>query len=167
MLSDERMGPSFKIAAGPRQYSHSRVRVLLDSWSYFTVSYLRPLNLEGQVPVFISPRNRVARLYPQILDSLFVASYDSQGYGGDILTHLHIRSLHVLRSDTVFALYIPQGRRDIWVYKVHYRTFPLVNKMVMLYVAIMEYWCINNWQRIVIRVVCWPHNKLFTTRPTY
>jgi hypothetical protein len=26
----------------------------------------------------MSPRNRVARIYPQALDSLFVASYDSQ-----------------------------------------------------------------------------------------
>jgi hypothetical protein len=38
-------------------------------------------NLEGQVPVFISPRNRVARLYPQALGSLLVASCDSQDYG--------------------------------------------------------------------------------------
>jgi hypothetical protein len=29
-------------------------------------------NLEGQVPVFLSPRNRVARLYPQALGSLSV-----------------------------------------------------------------------------------------------
>jgi hypothetical protein len=36
-------------------------------------------NLEGQVPVFISSRNRVSQLYPQALSSLFVASYDSQG----------------------------------------------------------------------------------------
>jgi hypothetical protein len=36
-------------------------------------------NLGGQVPVFISPRNRVARLYPQALGFLFVVSYDSQG----------------------------------------------------------------------------------------
>jgi hypothetical protein len=36
-------------------------------------------NLEGQVPVFISPRNRVTRLNPQALGSIFVASYDSQG----------------------------------------------------------------------------------------
>jgi hypothetical protein len=41
-------------------------------------------NLEGQVPVFISPRNRVA----QSLGSFLVASYDSQGYGGSILTRL-------------------------------------------------------------------------------
>jgi hypothetical protein len=46
-------------------------------------------NLEGQVPVFISPRNRVAQLYPQALGSLFVASYYSQGYGGGIRTRLH------------------------------------------------------------------------------
>jgi hypothetical protein len=37
------------------------------------------LNLEGQVPVFISPRNRVAELDPRALGSLFFASYDSQG----------------------------------------------------------------------------------------
>jgi hypothetical protein len=35
-------------------------------------------NLEGQVPVFISPRNKVTRLYPRALGSLFVAFYDSQ-----------------------------------------------------------------------------------------
>jgi hypothetical protein len=46
-------------------------------------------NLEDQVPVFISPRNRVARLYPQALRSLFVASYDSQAYGGGIRPRLH------------------------------------------------------------------------------
>jgi hypothetical protein len=34
-------------------------------------------NLESQVPVFISPRNRVAQLYPRTLGSLFVASYNS------------------------------------------------------------------------------------------
>jgi hypothetical protein len=46
-------------------------------------------NLEGQVPVFICPRNRAAQLYPQALGSLFVASYDSQDYGGDIRTRFH------------------------------------------------------------------------------
>jgi hypothetical protein len=46
-------------------------------------------NLEGQVPVFISPRNRVAQLYPQALGFLFVASYDSQSYGGGIRIRLH------------------------------------------------------------------------------
>jgi hypothetical protein len=41
-------------------------------------------NLEGQVPVFISRRNKVSRLYTQALGSIFIASYDSQGYGGGI-----------------------------------------------------------------------------------
>jgi hypothetical protein len=31
-------------------------------------------NLEDQVPIFISPRNRVTQLYPRALGSLFVAS---------------------------------------------------------------------------------------------
>jgi hypothetical protein len=53
-------------------------------------------NLEGQVPVFISPRNSVARLYPQAPDSLFVASYDSQDYDGSIRARLHTGS-HVGR----------------------------------------------------------------------
>jgi hypothetical protein len=43
-------------------------------------------NLEGQVPVFISPRKRVAQLYPRTLGSLYAISYDLQGYGGGILT---------------------------------------------------------------------------------
>jgi hypothetical protein len=46
-------------------------------------------NLEGQVPTFISPRNRVAQLHPQALASLFVASYDSQGCGRGIRTRPH------------------------------------------------------------------------------
>jgi hypothetical protein len=46
-------------------------------------------NLESQVPVFISPRNRVAQLYPQALGSLCVASYVSLGYGGGIQPCLH------------------------------------------------------------------------------
>jgi hypothetical protein len=45
-------------------------------------------NLGGQVPVFISPRNRLARLYPQALGSLFLVYYYSQGYDGDIRSRL-------------------------------------------------------------------------------
>jgi hypothetical protein len=40
-LSDERTGLSFVYADGIRQRSLSRVRVLWDSWQYFTVSDLR------------------------------------------------------------------------------------------------------------------------------
>jgi hypothetical protein len=36
------------------------------------------LNLEGQIPVFVSSRNMVAQLYPHALGSLFIASFVSQ-----------------------------------------------------------------------------------------
>jgi hypothetical protein len=42
--------------------------------TFYCLIYHSP-NLEGQVPVFISSRNRVAQLYPQALGSLFVASW--------------------------------------------------------------------------------------------
>jgi hypothetical protein len=57
---------------------------------HILLSYIRVFpNLEGQVPVFISPRKRMAQLYIQALGSLFVAIYDSQEYGGGIRTRLH------------------------------------------------------------------------------
>jgi hypothetical protein len=60
-------------------------------------------SLESQVVVFISPRNRVAQLYPQALASLFVASYDSQGHGGGIRPRLHT-------CDPRSVSYTAQGR---------------------------------------------------------
>jgi hypothetical protein len=51
---------------------------------FYCLRFQTSPNLEGQVPIFISPRNRVAKLYPQELGFLFVASYDSQGYSGGI-----------------------------------------------------------------------------------
>jgi hypothetical protein len=58
------MGLSFTIAAGPRQ------RILKfesrGTHDHILLSQIRDSpNLEGQVTVFISLRNRVARLYPQ------------------------------------------------------------------------------------------------------
>jgi hypothetical protein len=78
-LSDERTGLPFTIAAGTRQRTHSQVRVPRDSWPYFTISDSRPPKLEDQVPVFISPKNMLAQLYPQALGSLFIVSDDSRG----------------------------------------------------------------------------------------
>jgi hypothetical protein len=50
--------------------------------------------LKGQVPVFISPRNRVAQLYPQALGCIFIASYDSppSPYGRSLLQQPPISS---------------------------------------------------------------------------
>jgi hypothetical protein len=43
-------------------------------------------NLEGQVPVFIFPRNKVAQLYSQVLVFLYIAYYGSQGCRGSLRT---------------------------------------------------------------------------------
>jgi hypothetical protein len=68
---------SFTISVGPRQRSRSQVRVPR-THDHVLLSQIREFpNLEGQVPVFVSPRNRMGRLYLQAPGSLFVASYDS------------------------------------------------------------------------------------------
>jgi hypothetical protein len=76
-----------------------------------TIFLLPPIrdspNLEGQVPVFISPRNRVAQLFPQALGSLFVASRHSEGYGGGIGTRLHTGWS---QSCSIGPRYIASGR---------------------------------------------------------
>jgi hypothetical protein len=87
-LSDERTGLLFTIAAGPRQHSHSRVRVPQD-YDHILLSQIQDSpNLEGQVPI-LSLRNRVAQLYPQVIGSFFITSYNLQGYGGGIQTCLY------------------------------------------------------------------------------
>jgi hypothetical protein len=74
------MGLSFTIVAGPRRRSHGHI----------LLSQIRDSpDLKDQVPVLMSPRNRVAQFYPQALGSLFVPSYDSHGYGGGIRPRLH------------------------------------------------------------------------------
>jgi hypothetical protein len=83
------MDLSITIAADPRQHNHSRVRVLRDSWPYFTVSDSRyPQSGGPDLRIYI-PQEHVARLYPQAQGSLFVVSYDLQSYGGGIRTRLH------------------------------------------------------------------------------
>jgi hypothetical protein len=66
--SDERTGLSFAIANGPRQRSHSRVRVPWNSRPYFTVSDLRlpfsspPTTRKATVEVFDPASTRDLRL---------------------------------------------------------------------------------------------------------
>jgi hypothetical protein len=75
------------------------------SWTYdyILLSQIRDFpNLEGQVPLFIYPRNKVAKLCPQALGSIFIASYDSQGYGGGIRTCLHVGNQQ-LKSQSYFT----------------------------------------------------------------
>jgi hypothetical protein len=68
-LFDETTGLLFTIAAGPRQRSNFWVRVPHDSWLYFTLSDLRFFQPGGEFPVFIPPRNTVARLCSPALSS--------------------------------------------------------------------------------------------------
>jgi hypothetical protein len=88
--------------------------VILKSESRGTHDHILPSqiqdspNLEGQATVFVYPRNRVARLYPQALGSLFVASYGSRGYDGGIRPRLHTRSAFWVRArvkDTISSKY--------------------------------------------------------------
>jgi hypothetical protein len=72
-FSDERTDLSFKIAAGPRLRNHSRVRV---PWDLATIFY-----------------------YLRCEICLFVASYDSQGYGGNIWPRHHTGLTSDLRLD--------------------------------------------------------------------
>jgi hypothetical protein len=68
------------VDAGPRHGTHDHI---------FLSQIRDSPNLEDKVPVFVSTRNRVARLYLQALGTPFVASYESQSYGGGIWLHLH------------------------------------------------------------------------------
>jgi hypothetical protein len=77
-LSDEITCVSFTIVAGPRQRSHSRVRVPRNSCSYFSVSDSRLLQPGGPGPQ--------------------AASYDPKGYGGGIRARLHAGNILVLPS---------------------------------------------------------------------
>jgi hypothetical protein len=71
-------------------------RVILASEScrthdHISLSQIRDYtNLDGQVPVFISPNGLVAQLYSQALGSLFVVSYHLQGYSVGIQTRFLI-----------------------------------------------------------------------------
>jgi hypothetical protein len=77
-------------------------------------------NLEDQVPIYISPRDRMAQLYPQALGSLFVTSNDSQGYSGCVQTCLHMGFLLQLLTCPTYdisaqtAQKTPFLRRCLW-----------------------------------------------------
>jgi hypothetical protein len=63
-------------------------------------------NLEGQSPVIIPRRKRVAQLHPQALGSLFIASHDSQGYGGGIGYRLHTGLVNESINESILLMHI-------------------------------------------------------------
>jgi hypothetical protein len=84
-------------------------------------------NLEGQGPVFISPRNRMARLYPQALCSLFIASYDSQGCGGGIRIRLLVERALTEGSNYFSSYNLSKDRIENTL-----PTFPLLSLVYLL-----------------------------------
>jgi hypothetical protein len=53
---------------------------------HISLSHLRLPQLVVLRPCVYIPRNTVVQFYPRALGSLLISSYDSQGYGGGILT---------------------------------------------------------------------------------
>jgi hypothetical protein len=77
------MGLSVTTAASPRQRSHSQVRV-------FAVLDSRLPQPGGPGPRIYIPQEQGGPVIPlPALGSLFVASYDSQGYDGGMRPRLH------------------------------------------------------------------------------
>jgi hypothetical protein len=56
-------------------------------------------------PYLYPPGYRVARIYPQALGSLFVDSYDSQGYSGSIRTRIHTDRIENIVSNSSIFVY--------------------------------------------------------------
>jgi hypothetical protein len=52
----------------------------------------------------MSPSDRVTKLYPQAPGSFFVAFYESQDYGGVILTRLKNRDVLQILQYNVFSI---------------------------------------------------------------
>jgi hypothetical protein len=67
--------------------------------------FLRTPNMEGQVPVFISPKQG-GPVIPPGTGFPFVASYDSQGYGGGILTRLHTGTLIIAQFNVLSLIFV-------------------------------------------------------------
>jgi hypothetical protein len=52
----------------------------------------------------MSSSDRVAQLYTQVSGSLLVVFYDSQGYGGGILTRLHTGKISWISNSKTMAV---------------------------------------------------------------
>jgi hypothetical protein len=116
VLSDERMGLSFAIAAGPRQRSHSRVRVPWDSRPYFTVSDSRlpflspPMTRRATVEVFDPTSTRVeswSSLYNLGTDRIENTASNSSSIVGCVCSSHHVTATEPLPSNGCVCQVVP------------------------------------------------------------
>jgi hypothetical protein len=91
---------SFTNAAGPRQRSHSQVRVPRDSWPHFTVSDSRLLQPAGPGPRIYIPQRQSCPRKPRHW-VLFSSPLD---YDGGIRTRLHTESHWKLQLAILYNL---------------------------------------------------------------
>jgi hypothetical protein len=145
------MGLSFTIAAGPRQHSHSQVRVPRDSWSHFTVSGSRLRQLGGPDPRIYIPQEQRDPVIPIDTGFYFVASYDLQGYGGGIRPRLHKGYLEVVKANicttclNIQKLYIVTTDCAYVLYIIHKIIINIsINSMKSLSETVNLYLCLSN-----------------------
>jgi hypothetical protein len=105
------MGLSFTIDAGPRQRSHSQVRSR-GTHDHILLSQIRvPPQPGGRGPRIYIPQEQGSPVIPPALGSLFVASYDSQGYGGGIVFKITLR--HGPRRKYRFSIIVERVYRAV------------------------------------------------------
>jgi hypothetical protein len=105
----------------PCQSSDFWVEVPQNSRPYFTVSFETP-QLQGPGSHIYMPQEQVGPVIPLGTGFPFVAPYDLQGYGGGILTRLHMGMLCVSKSKVIvrptvsrpvrLGVWHPSGTRD-------------------------------------------------------
>jgi hypothetical protein len=110
-------------------------------------------NLEGQVPVFISPKNWVAQLYPQALGSLFIASYDSQGHDRGIRPRLHTGMSHSLSQPVFDPRYMVSGQ-------IQQKT-PFPNNSFIVIEICLSHCCIETAVLILLRACLFPQESVY------
>jgi hypothetical protein len=91
--------------------------------------------MEDQASVFVSLSDRVVQLHSQAPSSLFFAFYNSQGYGGSILTRPHTGKINAI-SPMSLESYLNMFRYAVWLellilpYYVLTRQPPIVSETI-------------------------------------
>jgi hypothetical protein len=159
-LSDDRTVLSFSVASGPRQRSHSRVRVPWDSWLYFTVSDSKlpfsspPTTRRASVEVFDPASTRDCS--ELIYDSCYITSGETDRKHLTFHIQENVCLSHISTETSLFFFKNPSLRKRVchlvlyqWVcmYKnpgipSNVRQKPLEFILLCVYTYIFVYLCI-------------------------